>query len=242
MKYMGSKARFANEILAIVLNERKEGQWYIEPFCGGCNTLDKVEGKRMGFDINSHLIAMWRALISGDYVPKKITRSYYDAVKKSPNDYPSCIVGWVGFNCSYSGKFFGGFAGDTKTKLGTIRDYQGEAIRNVMKQVDKLKGVLFGSRSYRDIILPVDSIIYCDPPYSNTTTYSECFDNDAFWRWARIAAEMGHTVFVSEYDAPVDFECVWTHQAKSSLSANGRYGGSKESTERLFRYTGGNRR
>ena len=44
----------------------------------------------------------------------------------------------------------------------------------------------------------------------------------------------GHKVFVSEYSAPDDFECVWEKQAKSSLSANGVIGGSKTSTEKLF--------
>jgi len=43
---MGSKARFAKEILAIVLKDRKHGQWYVEPFVGGCNIIDKVQNKR----------------------------------------------------------------------------------------------------------------------------------------------------------------------------------------------------
>lgn len=47
MIYMGSKARFAKELLPIILKDRKEGQWYVEPFCGGCNMIDKVTGNRM---------------------------------------------------------------------------------------------------------------------------------------------------------------------------------------------------
>ena len=35
MKYMGSKARIANEILPIILKDRKDGQFYVEPFVGG---------------------------------------------------------------------------------------------------------------------------------------------------------------------------------------------------------------
>ena len=37
MKYMGSKNRIAKYILPIILKDRLEGQWYVEPFCGGCN-------------------------------------------------------------------------------------------------------------------------------------------------------------------------------------------------------------
>lgn len=35
MKYLGSKARIAKEILPIILKDRKVGQYYVEPFVGG---------------------------------------------------------------------------------------------------------------------------------------------------------------------------------------------------------------
>lgn len=38
MKYMGSKARHAKELLPIILANRKQGQWYVEPFVGGAGT------------------------------------------------------------------------------------------------------------------------------------------------------------------------------------------------------------
>jgi DNA adenine methylase len=42
-------------------------------------------------------------------------------------------------------------------------------------------------------------------------------------------------VYVSEYSAPDDFDCVWQCGTTSSLSANGVFGGSKRSVEKLFR-------
>lgn len=48
MKYMGSKARHAKELLPIILKDRKPGQWYVEPFVGGANMIDKVDGNRIG--------------------------------------------------------------------------------------------------------------------------------------------------------------------------------------------------
>lgn len=33
---MGSKNRIANEIIPIMLKERKENQWFVDMFCGGC--------------------------------------------------------------------------------------------------------------------------------------------------------------------------------------------------------------
>ncbi len=235
MKYMGSKARFVKEILPIILKDRKSDQWYIEPFAGGMNAICEVQGNRIANDINPYLIEMWRVLVSG-WKPRKYTREEYKEIMNNKSKYPLHKVGWVGFNCSYSGKWFGGFAGETNTKIGTIRDYQTEAINNVVKQVEKMKGVLFQNKPYYELELPPNSIVYCDPPYEGTTKYAIDFDHNIFWYWVRNISKQGHTVFVSEYNAPADFKCVWQKEAKSSLSANGVIGGNKVSIERLFQY------
>lgn len=62
MKYMGSKARIAKHILPIILKDRKEDQWYVEPFVGGANMIDKVDGNRIGSDLNKPLVACLDAL------------------------------------------------------------------------------------------------------------------------------------------------------------------------------------
>ena len=139
MKYMGSKARFTKEILPIILKDRKPEQWYVEPFAGGMNAICEVQGNRIANDIHYYLIQMWRELV-GEWIPKKITKEEYSEVRADQSKHPAYFVGWVGFNCSYSGKWFGGFAGETKTKIGTVRDYQTEAINNVAKQVEKIGG------------------------------------------------------------------------------------------------------
>jgi len=237
MKYMGSKARFAKEILPIILKDRKPEQWYVEPFAGGMNTVSEVGGNRIANDANEYLIAMWEALVWDGWVPSPVSKKEYDDIRNNTYQSPKHIVGWAGFNCSYSGKFFGGYAGKTKTKVGTVRDYQAEALNNVTKQVPKMAGVVFDNKDYRDLHLPPNSIIYCDPPYKGTTDYGTRFDHDSFWEWVRFVSRKGHTVFVSEYSAPPDFVCVWHKEAKSSLSANGVVGGSKTSVERMFTLT-----
>jgi DNA adenine methylase len=132
MKYMGSKARFSKEILPIILKDRKPEQWYIEPFAGGMNAICEVQGNRIANDVHYYLIQMWRELIGG-WIPKKITREEHREVRTNQSKYPAYFVGWVGFNCSYSGIWFAGFAGETKTKIGTVRDYQTEAINKVYR-------------------------------------------------------------------------------------------------------------
>lgn len=232
---MGSKGRFVKEILPIILKDRTPEQWYVEPFAGGMNVICEVSGNRLANDINRYLISMWKELMNG-WIPKKITKEEYNDVRTILNNYPPYYVGWVGFNCSYSGKWFGGFAGETKTKVGTIRDYQTEAIKNVEKQVKKMTGVFFDNKNYKEIKIPKQSIIYCDIPYFGTTNYKTGkFNHDEFWMWCREMKALGHTIFVSEYNAPDDIECVWSKEVKSSLSANGISGGNKNSIEKLFK-------
>lgn len=232
MKYMGSKSRIFNKFSNIILEGRTD-EIYVEPFAGGCNSIDKVSGGRIANDANSKLIAMWELLMQG-WQPGKYSRDEYEAARNGSISFADGEVGWIAFNCSYGGKYWGGFAGETRTKIGTVRDYQAEAIKNVLKQVESLRGVQFYNCDYSEVPIPNGSIIYCDPPYRGTTGYSSGFDHDTFWEWCR---EMSKSckVFISEYSAPEDFECIWSVAVKSSLSANGNSGGSVESVERLFR-------
>lgn len=235
MKYMGSKARLAKEFSSIMIsNQYDKNRWYIEPFAGGMNLICNIEwGNRIANDINFYLIEMWKELVRG-WIPEKITREIYNDIKSNYDKYPPYLVGWVGFNCSYCGKWFGGFAGETKTSIGTIRDYQVEAFKNIMKQIPKMKDVVFLNKQYYELEFPPNSIIYCDPPYKGTTGYVNKFDHEHFWQWVRDISQQGNDVFISEYNAPDDFNCIWQKEVKSSLSIDSIGGISKSSVEKLF--------
>lgn len=238
MKYMGSKARYAKDILPIILKGRKEKQYFVDLFCGGCNLIDKVSGLRIANDSHYYLIEMFKALQNGWIPPEEVTEEKYLDCKKYPAlNYPY-LVGYVGFNCSYSGKWFGGYAGKTKTKTGQIRDYQKEAHNNVMNQVKNLANIIFYNCDYREVIIPQNSVVYCDPPYFATTKYSSLFNHEDFWDYMRKLSQDGYSCFISEYSAPDDFDCVWEKTVASSLSANGKSGGNKVSVEKLFVYKG----
>lgn len=235
MKYMGSKSRIAKEILPVILKDRKESQAYIEPFVGGANMIEHVSGVRIGNDNNKYLISMWIALQNGWIPPIEVSKEDYQKVLDNKDAHLDSFIGWCGFNCSYSGKFLSGYAGKTKTKMGTVRDYQAEAHRNISKQLPNLQGVKFTYGSYLELEIPPESIIYCDPPYAGTSKYKTGdFDHDSFWKWCDEQVSKGHKVFVSEYNAPEDWKCIWQKEMKSSLSANGKQGGSKVSIEKLF--------
>src|SRR5690554_3354939 len=130
MKYMGSKARLAKHILPIMLKDRKPNQWFVEPFCGGCNIIDKVDGNRIANDAHPYLIAMFRELANGWEPPVTIPESIYNFVKKNRKKFPPYLVGYIGFNISYGGKWWGGYSRDKTGK----RDYSYEAYRHMMKQ------------------------------------------------------------------------------------------------------------
>jgi len=140
---------------------------------------------------------------------------------------------------SANGRFFeGGYSGKSNTKIGTVRDYIAESIRNIEKQIPNLKDVDFRFGDYRELEIPKHSILYCDIPYDGTKQYSTSkgFNYSQFWDWVRKTTLKGNKVFISEYNAPDDFVCVWSKETKSSLSANGVSGGNKTSVERLFKY------
>ncbi len=240
MKYLGSKSRLAKHILPIVLEHRNECGWYIEPFIGGANMIDKVPTASvvlLGGDSNFYLIEMWKALVGG-WIPPKISRDKYQEIriglKNGEHKAEPAMIGWAGIACSYSGRWFEGYAGETKTKEGNVRDYQKEAFNNVKKQLSALSRVNFIHSDYRNIQTPHRSIIYCDPPYRNTKKYHQDFNHDKFWKWAEGKARYGHHVYVSEYEAPEGWKCVWEGVVSSSLRANGIIKGSKKTTERLF--------
>ncbi|QJD54721.1 putative DNA adenine methylase [Pseudomonas phage MR4] len=230
---MGSKARLATSILPFIQKALLVNKAYVEPFLGGANMMSEVVADvRIGGEFNKYVAAMWTALIGG-WVPEvNYSREDYNRIKSDP-DYCPHIRGYVGICCSYSGKWFGGYAGITNT-AGGLRDYQKEAHNNVMKQLKGLVGVEVKHCSYEDLRLDTACTIYCDPPYRGTTKYKDEFDSDKFFEWARHMVEQGHILLVSEYQAPTDFVELWRKDVKSSLSANGSSGGSKTSTERLF--------
>lgn len=230
MKYMGSKNRIAKYLLPIILKDRKEGQWYVEPFVGGSNMIDKVDGKRIGNDVNYYLIEFSKALQNGWLPPNDISEIEYEKIKNNKEKYDPCLVGYCGFQLSYGAMWFSSYRKDSEGK----RNYANEAYNNVKKQAPKLNGILYLNKEYKNIDIPPNSIIYCDPPYKGTAKYKankDKFDHNIFYDWCRAKAKRGHTVYISEYKMPDDFECVWSKDIVNGLN-------DRSATEKLFVYKG----
>jgi DNA adenine methylase len=232
---MGSKARFAKEILAITLKDRTEGQYYVEPFVGGCNIIDKVDGLRIGADVNKYLIAMWQKLQSGWIPELEISQEDYNEVfqdyKNKTDIFPDYYKGYIGFSGSYNGRFFAGYSGEVLTKTGIIRNYTAESCRSIIQQVPLIQGIDFQCCDFRSLVIPRNSIIYCDIPYQDSTKYEKDFPHKYFWKWCIKQKRLGHQIFVSEYSAPSDFTCVWETKTVSQITRTVKM---NYNTERLF--------
>ena len=227
MRYMGSKAGISKEIAPLLMDGHGQDMLYIEPFVGGANMIDAIPAsvRRIGYDVNPYLIALWRAVSNGWTPPETVTEQEYNDAKNNQDKDP-VFSAWAGFACSFGGKWFGGYARGNKPD-GTPRNHPEEAYRNAMKQFPALRGVQFQCRSVFDIELPGRATIYCDPPYAGTTKYRTGFDHDKFYDWCRFQAMSGHRVFVSEYAMPADFRVVWQKDVNCGLD-------SKRRVEKLF--------
>ena len=235
MKYMGSKNRIAKYLLPIILVNRKEDQWYVEPFVGGANMIDKVKGNRIGADFNGAVINALKYIRDCKTPANNLEydeSNYNNAAALARNNSDiSGIDSYALIAFSFGAKWIGGWSRGRNSK-DEQRDYVSEQHRASEKQKPLLQGVKLESCSYLELEIPDNSIIYCDPPYANTTKYKDDFNHDVFWQWCRDMSDKGHQVFISEYNAPDDFECLWQKEIQSGLNTNT----TKKGIEKLFRY------
>jgi DNA adenine methylase len=234
MKYMGSKARLAKDLAPLInsIVKKLEIDTYIEPFVGGANMIQHINcNNRLGSDNNRYLIALWNSLKEGWIPPSHISKELYRDIKNDKEKFNDELVAVAGFCATYNAKWFGGYAGIVKTKIGTERNYYDESVRNILKQIDQLKDVEFLNADYTHFSKYKDSLIYCDPPYEGTTQYgtSKDFHHERFWDWNREMSK-DNIVLISEYSAPDDFINIYEKQLTTTLDKNSR----KKDTEKLF--------
>ena len=89
-----------------------------------------------------------------------------------------------------------------------------------LDRLEKLDGmkIIATNLSYDEVPIESNSVIYCDPPYMDTTCsqYKCVFDHDRFHRFA-----LEHDAFVSEVSVPEGFRIVWSRELYSKVSETG---------------------
>jgi len=224
MRYIGSKRRIAKEILEIMLKDRKENQWYIEPFVGGANPIKHCPPPCIGYDNNEYLIELHKK-IQENWMPKEvITEEKYNDIKKNKNLYPKELVAFCGVYLSFGSKWLGCFSRNTDGKNHYL-----SALNDLKKMHIETKHVLFRYiDTYQNIVFPESSIIYCDPPYQKTKKtkfYTENdFNFDNLKEWMIKKNNEGHKVFFSEYEEFNETWCKEVFNKKVRLQLNNNNG------------------
>ena len=215
MRYFGGKAKIAKELSVFLQSKIMPNQTFVDLFCGSCNVVSKIQAKeRIANDLHKELIALHIAVQQGQELPSTISEEEYKSVKLNKENYPDWLVAFVGFGCSFAGKYFGGYA------RGGGQNYASCAKNSITKKHTTMDSVKFVTSSYSDVQIPPDSFIYCDIPYKDTTKYSVgSFDHEAFYKYAKQKQSEGHTVYVSEYEhnVPEGWVVVWRHESRKSI-------------------------
>lgn len=230
MQYLGGKARMAHNLAPTIIAAGKAAgcRRYVEPFIGGASIFARVAPRfavAEAGDCQEDLVLMWQAALSGWKPPTEISRVEYAQLRTAE---PSALRGFVGFGCSFGGKWFGGYASNARGD-----DFCGAARRGVLKKAQGMAGTTVCLRDYADWDIGDGDIVYCDPPYGGTTGYAgtTAWSADRFWRIAYGWADNGAVVLVSEYKAPLGWVAIGEHSAVQSLRKDNN---KVPAAERLF--------
>jgi len=220
LQYFGGKQRISKPLSKFLNSQLKDNQPFIDLFCGSCNIITKIDDNRLRIanDKHKYLIAMWQELQLGWQPPTELTKEEYYEVKKHQEDCPH-LAGFVGFGCSFAGKWWGGFATNSRK-----RNYCLDAYNSTINKLKYIKDVKFYNLDYKEIIqyIPKGSLIYCDIPYKNTTQYCKSevgeFNHDEFYDWVKKYSS-DYQIYISEYksNVPEDFKIVWEFESKQDI-------------------------
>lgn len=103
--------------------------------------------------------------------------------------------------------------------------------RKISKKSEEVT-LAWSAKDYQDVEIQENSVIYCDIPYKDTSTYAgkgASFDYERFYEWC---LRQKHPLFISSYEMPKsDFKVVAEFTRRDTLSATNN---SKLVVERVF--------
>lgn len=245
MRYQGGKYMIARRLTEAILNDTNQRGDYYEPFIGGGSMAAHMGhhfDRAHYSDLHGPLILMWQAahagfIMHGDpahFFPTDITRADYDYHKAHQPHSPATAL--IGFGSAFGGKYYGSYVGNRLENKSTNTFSQNALTAVVRKSKSMLarQVTTFTHCPYEQVSPAPGAVIYCDPPYQGTTGYQTgSFDHDAFWEWCRTQARRGCKVYISEYQAPNDFTCIYEVKKRVTLNKDDN---TRTAVERLFTY------
>lgn len=240
MQYLGGKSKIAKWLSAAINPTRRGDRVVWDAFCGGLSISAELSmrGPTITTDANRALISLYQAVSRGWDPPETVTEEQYKLGKSLPDTDP--MKAFLGFGCSFGGKWFGGFARSKDPKDGrSKRGYASQARNGLIRDVGAIiaaGGVIMHCNFLEIEPDPEDAddlVLYLDPPYLDTTGYGATgkFNHPKFYERVRQWAALTD-VFVSEYKMPFGRPVLeFTHD----MSVAG--GVTKDArTERLYHY------
>lgn len=221
--YLGSKNKIANDIIELL----PSGHRFVDLFAGGCAMTHAAlaSGKYDCALTNDKFpvrgVDLFKMAVKGEFDdPKYLRLVGYDEFyeRRYIDPWMIAMFGWNGDTKYFAGK--NGQAAQlisknnitnivTLAQLGCKHPLQRLNRLRKLKDCIDLAKVEFVQMDYTDYEFRKGDVVYCDPPYENTTHYhhtKEKFEHDKFWDWVRTR---DYPVYVSEYVAPDDFVSIF---------------------------------
>ena len=229
MAYLGGKARGADYIIKTLNNPLFNDMDYIEPFCGYCHILRRVKNKKSytASDNNELLMILLKHIQKHKGKHEDITFEDYQHHRSNPLSGNKLRSAYAAFTYSYNGKYFDGYIGDVEG-----RDYPKERKKyyDKLHNNDTFQKTELKHGDYTMYMDVKDNLIYCDPPYQDTTEYHSSFDSSEFWENMRELSK-DNIVIISEYNAPDDFVCITSNMRNTTMRGKGA---TKKNEDKLF--------
>jgi len=179
---------------------------------------------------------MFKAIQKGWIPPTYVSEEDYANAKKNQDNEPH-IAGFVGFACSFAGKFWGGYARDSKDGSGT-GNYALRGHNSILKKMEILMDAQFTCKDFMELDYE-NCLIYCDPPYKGTTPYYKKilgeFPYDKFLEWVKEQSK-NNTIIISEYKHNVPNDAYIVLEIPSKTSIRDKTGNVIETIEVLWTY------
>lgn len=211
-QYAGGKIRIGKKIHDIIREQEfkitgENAMCYFEPFLGMGGVMKHVActGNRpsiVGCDSEEDIISFWKGLQNG-WKPVVINKDQFIEMKKN-GEKSDPMYAFTSCGCSFRGIKWVQFCEDGMNRA--IKRLQKTDFKNIIKDVVFLDHACYTSHN------PSGLLIYCDPPYENSSFKWGAsnllkFDSDLFWETMRSWSK-DNIVIISERYAPFDFECI----------------------------------
>ena len=153
-----------------------------------------------------------------------ITDGSYKDIKQNEKEYKEKYIRWYLKNIKY---------GKSLERLQSLQKLQSLQNLERLESLERLQNfgccdIEFHNKSYENVEIPENSVIYCDVPYKNTKGYKNFFDYNKFYDWCKSQKQV---VYISEYQMPDDFIEVAQFQKICVLSSTNNL----KTTEKLFK-------